>query len=148
MVDGCIRQVVILYSNNCRGICLGGLSVGRLIRGGCLSWFDCLQLLAALAIANTLIYHLATHIAKIWKLKLLSAIFHYFKKTNVFLCYFERSTLKRNLTYSCFFFPLFHEHLFSPGLPHATRLLETSCLEKITMCNRDNARDVAACPDE
>ena len=54
--------------------------------------------------------------------------------TNVFLGYFERSTLKRNLTYSCFFFPLFHEHLFSPGLPRATRLLETSCLEKITVC--------------
>ena len=35
---------------------------------------------------------------------------------------------------SCFFSPLFHEHLFSPGLPHATRLLETSCLEKITVC--------------
>ena len=68
--------------------------------------------------------------------------------TNVFLRWFERSILKRNLTYSCFFFPLFHEYLFSPGLPRATRLLETSCLEKITMCNRDNARDVAACPDE
>ena len=69
-----------------------------------------------------------------WNLKLLSAIFHYFYKTNVFLCYFEQSTLKRNLTYSCFFFPLFHEHLFCPGLPCATHLLETSCLEKITVC--------------
>ena len=49
-------------------------------------------------------------------LKLVSAIFHYFQKT------------------SCFFFPPFHEHLFSPGLPRATRLLETSCLEKITVC--------------
>ena len=64
-------------------------------------------------------------------LKLLSAIF---KKADIFICYFERSTLKRNLTYSCFFFPLFNEHLFSPGLPRATRLLETSCLEKITVC--------------
>ena len=54
--------------------------------------------------------------------------------TNVFLGYFEWSTLKRNLTYSSFFFPLFHKHLFSPGLPRATRLLETSCLEKITVC--------------
>ena len=54
-------------------------------------------------------------------------------KRHVFLRHFERSTLKRNLTYSCFFFPLFHEHLFSPGLPRATRLLET-CLEKITVC--------------
>ena len=66
-------------------------------------------------------------------LKLVSAIFHYFFTTNVFFCYFEQSTLKRNLTYSCFFFPLLHEHLFSPGLPHATRLLETSCLEKIAV---------------
>ena len=51
-----------------------------------------------------------------------------------FLHYFKRSTVKRNLTYSCFFFPLIHEHLFSLGLPHATCLLETSCLEKITVC--------------
>ena len=63
-------------------------------------------------------------------LKLVSAIF----KRQLFLRYFERNTLKRNLTYSCFFFPLFHEHLFSPELPRATRLLETSCLEKITVC--------------
>ena len=48
--------------------------------------------------------------------------------------YFERIAWKRNLTYSCFIFPLFHEHLFSPGLPCATRLLETSCFEKITEC--------------
>ena len=41
---------------------------------------------------------------------------------------------EKKLPYSCFFFPLFHEHLFSPGLPHATCLLETSCLEKITLC--------------
>ena len=42
--------------------------------------------------------------------------------------------MKRNLTYSCFFFSLFHKHLFSPGLPCTTRLLETSCSEKITAC--------------
>ena len=35
---------------------------------------------------------------------------------------------------SSFFFPLFQEHLFCPGLPRATRLLETSWLEKITVC--------------
>ena len=29
---------------------------------------------------------------------------------------------------------VFSSHLFSPGLPRATRLLETSCLEKITVC--------------
>ena len=43
--------------------------------------------------------------------------------------YFEK-----NLTYICFIFPLFHEHLFPPGLPRTTRLLESSCLEKITIC--------------
>ena len=63
-------------------------------------------------------------------LKLVSAIF----KRQLFLRYFEQNTLKRNLTYSCFFFPLFHEHLFSPELPRATRLLETSYLEKMTLC--------------
>ena len=52
----------------------------------------------------------------------------------MFSGYFEQNTLKRNLIYSCFIFPLFREHLFSPGLPRATRLLETSCLEKITVC--------------
>ena len=67
-------------------------------------------------------------------LKLVSAIFHYFYKTNVFLRYFERRTLKRNLTYRCFFFPLFHKYLFSPGLPRATRIAETPCVEKVTVC--------------
>ena len=32
VVTGCIRQKVVLYSNNCTGICLGGLSIGRLIQ--------------------------------------------------------------------------------------------------------------------
>ena len=39
-------------------------------------------------------------------LKLVSAIFHCFKKKNVFLRYFEQSTLNRNLTWNCFFFPI------------------------------------------
>ena len=30
VVAGHVRQVVILYSNNCMGISLGGLSIGRL----------------------------------------------------------------------------------------------------------------------
>ena len=30
VVAGCIRQVVVLYSNNCMGICLGGRSTGHL----------------------------------------------------------------------------------------------------------------------
>ena len=60
----------------------------------------------------------------------MSAIFHYFLKTNVFLRYFEWSTLKRYLTYSCFFIPLFHEHSPSLELPRAPRLLKTSWFEK------------------
>ena len=66
----------------------------------------------------------------------------------MFLGYFERNTLKRNLTYSCFIFTLFQEHLFSPELPRTARLFKTSFFEKITMCNRGNARDVTAGPDE
>ena len=29
-VAGCIRQAVVLYSSNCMGICLDGLSIARL----------------------------------------------------------------------------------------------------------------------
>ena len=32
LVAGRVRQVVVLYSNNCMGICLGELSIGRLRR--------------------------------------------------------------------------------------------------------------------
>ena len=32
VVAGCVRQVVVLYSNDCMGICLGGLSIGSLRR--------------------------------------------------------------------------------------------------------------------
>ena len=60
--------------------------------------------------------------------------FSLFLKDKCVLCYFERSTLKRNITYSSFSFPLFHKHLFSPGLPRTTHLLETSWLETITVC--------------
>ena len=38
------------------------------------------------------------------------ACVHYFQKKSVFLHYFERSTLKRNLTYHCFIFPSFHKN--------------------------------------
>ena len=34
MVAGRVRQVVVLYSNDCMGICLGGLSIGRLKTSG------------------------------------------------------------------------------------------------------------------
>ena len=67
-------------------------------------------------------------------LKLVSAIFHYFKNNNVFLGYFERNTLKGNLIYSCFIFQLFHKHFFIPELPRAARLPKTSSFEKITVC--------------
>ena len=40
---------------------------------------------------------------------------------------------KKKFNYSCFIFPLFYKHFFSPGLPSATCLLEISCLEKITV---------------
>ena len=43
-----------------------------------------------------------TSINRAEKTRLLKACVCYFEKTNVFLPYFERSTLKRNLTYSCF----------------------------------------------
>ena len=29
VIAGRVRQVVVLYSNNCMGICLGGLSISR-----------------------------------------------------------------------------------------------------------------------
>ena len=69
-------------------------------------------------------------------LKHVSTIFHYFWKNNVLLVYLNKiqNTVKRNLTYSCFIFPLFHKHLFSPELPHTTRLLKTSYFEKIILC--------------
>ena len=47
---------------------------------------------------------------------------------------FRTKYIEKKFNLSCFFFPLFHEHLFCPGLPRATRLLETSCLDKITVC--------------
>ena len=51
MVNGQRGQVVTLYRNDCMGIGLGGLNVGRLRRmvvlerwrGGCLNKFDCMH---------------------------------------------------------------------------------------------------------
>ena len=74
--------------------------------------------------------------------------FSLFLKDKCISSLFRTKYIEKNLTYSCFFFPLFHKHLFSPGLPRTTHLLETSCLEKITVCNQDNAPDIATCPDE
>ena len=84
-------------------------------------------------------------------LKLVSAIFHYFLKNNVIVSYFEWSISKyfEKFNLSCFIFPVFHKHFFSPELPCAAHLLKTSCFKKNNcMCNQDNACDVVACPDE
>ena len=59
----------------------------------------------------------------------MSAIFHFFKKNNVFLGYLERNTLKRNLTHGCFVSPLFHEHLSSLELPHEAGLLNGTLMQ-------------------
>ena len=82
-------------------------------------------------------------------LKLGSAIFHYFQKTNVFLRFFKQSTLKRNLTYSCFFFQLFHKKfILSRAAMHYPPPWNFLIRKNNCMCNRDNACDVAACSDE
>ena len=46
LVAGCVRQVAVLYNNDCMGIYLGELNTGRLrrvvsYRGGRLNRFDC-----------------------------------------------------------------------------------------------------------
>ena len=64
----------------------------------------------------------------------------------MFLGYFERNPLKENLTDRYFIFPLFHKHLFSLELPCAAHLFKAPFFN--CMCNGDNARDIAACPDE
>ena len=66
-------------------------------------------------------------------LKACVCYFSLFLKEQCVSWLFRTKYFEKKLTYSCFIFPLFHEHLFSPGLPRATRLLET-CLEKITVC--------------
>ena len=47
---------------------------------------------------------------------------------------FWRKYIEKKFNLQLFCSPLFRENLFSLGLPRATRLLETSCLEKITVC--------------
>ena len=69
------------------------------------------------------------------QLKACVCYFSLFSKDKCISSLVQTNYIEKKFTYSCFFFPLFHEHLFSPGLPRTTRLLETSCLEKITMCN-------------
>ena len=60
--------------------------------------------------------------------------FSLFLKDKCISSLFWTKYIEKKFNLQLFFFPLFHEHLFSPGLPRATRLLETSCLEKITVC--------------
>ena len=48
VVDSRVRQVVVLYSNDCMGICLGLLSIVHLrlvvaFRGSLLNTFDCIM---------------------------------------------------------------------------------------------------------
>ena len=60
--------------------------------------------------------------------------FSLFLKDKCISSLFRTKYIEKKFNLQCFFFPLFHENLFSPGLPRAARLLETSCLEKITVC--------------
>ena len=60
--------------------------------------------------------------------------FSLFLKDKCISLLFRMQYIEKKLTYSCFFLPLFHKHLFSPGLPCTTHLLETSFSEKITVC--------------
>ena len=59
--------------------------------------------------------------------------FSLFSKEQCVSWLLQTKYFEKKFNFSCFIFPLFHEHLFSPGLPRATRLLETSCFEKITV---------------
>ena len=64
-------------------------------------------------------------------------IFRYFLlflKDKCISLLFRTKYIEKKFNLQLFFFPQFHKYLFSPGLPRATRLLETSCLEKITAC--------------
>ena len=67
-------------------------------------------------------------------LKACVCYFSLFLKDKCISSLFWAKYIEKKFNLQLFFFPLFHEHLFSPGLPRATRLLETSCLEKITVC--------------
>ena len=61
VVAGRVRQVVVLYSNDCMGICLCGLTIGRLgrvvsYRGGCLNRFDCIYKVSVNTTTNKYYY--------------------------------------------------------------------------------------------
>ena len=59
--------------------------------------------------------------------------FSLFLKDNCISSSFRTKYIEKKFNLQLFFLPNVHEHLFCPGLPLATRLLETSCLEKITV---------------
>ena len=67
-------------------------------------------------------------------LKLVSAIFHYFIFHKYISSLFRTKYIEKKFNLQLFFFLLFHKDLISLGLPCTTHLLETSCLEKITVC--------------
>ena len=67
-------------------------------------------------------------------LKAFIRYFSLFLKEKCISSSFRTKYIEKKFNLQLFFLPSVYEHLFSPGLPRATRLLETSCLEKITVC--------------
>ena len=67
-------------------------------------------------------------------LKACVCYFSQFLKGRCISSLFWTKYIEKKFDLQLFFPPLFHKHLFSPGLPRDTRLLETSCLEKVTVC--------------
>ena len=66
-------------------------------------------------------------------LKACVCYFSLFLKDKYFSSLVKMKYTEKKFTFQLFFFPLFHKHLFSPGLPRITCLIET-CLEKKTVC--------------
>ena len=65
------------------------------------------------------------------------ACVHYFSlflKDKCISSSFRTKYIEKKFNLQLFFLPSVHERLFSLELPCTTRLLETSCLEKITVC--------------
>ena len=106
--------------------------------------YKCRQLKNAGKIHSTWFWNNVVNV----KLKACVRYFSLFLKEQYVSWLFRTKYFEIKFSLSCFIFPSFHEHLFSPELPRAAGLLKSSCFKKITMCNRDNARHVAAFPDE
>ena len=73
--------------------------------------------------------------------------FSLFVKEHCVSWLFLTKYFERKLNLHLFFLPTVSRTFILSWIPRAARLLKTSCFEKVTMCNRDNARDIAACPD-